>query len=73
MPNGAWTVDQFHALFGSRVPKLWSLLNHDRHGFWRNLLLRLDLFLPFVVGCVLARGDLVEGAPLRLHPDVRIT
>src|ERR1017187_5138353 len=28
--------------------------------------------LPLLIGCVLPRGDLVEGAPLRFHPHVGV-
>jgi hypothetical protein len=59
-PSRRWWV-----IFGSRVSKPWSLLNHDRHGFWRNLLLALD-FLALLVGLALAGGNLVERLPLRL-------
>ena len=48
----------------------WRLLNHYGLRDRRNLLLPFGFRLALLVGRVLACGDLVEGAPLRLHPDV---
>jgi hypothetical protein len=41
-------------------------LNHQRLGDPRRLLLQFEFLVALLVGCALAGGDFVEGAPLRL-------
>ena len=48
-------------------PHPGDLLNHRWLGDRRNLLQLLCFLLALLVGGALACGDLVEGAPLRLH------
>ena len=49
-----------------------SLLNHHFLENHRTLLLPLCFRLALLVRCALARGNLVEGAPFRFHPNVGV-
>ena len=48
------------------------LLNQRRLGDRRRRLLPFGFRLALLIGRVLARGDLVEGAPFRFHPHVGV-
>src|SRR6266550_3190567 len=57
---------------GSERDSSGRLLNHHRWSEHRGLLQPFKFLLALLVGCALAGGDFVEGAPLRLHPHVGV-
>jgi hypothetical protein len=52
--------------------RYWRLLNHHWWRDHRSLLQPFEFQLALLVGCALPWGDFVQGAPLRLHPHVRV-
>jgi hypothetical protein len=55
------------------VQRQERVLNQHQFGHYCCVLLPLRFFLALLVGGALARGDLVECAPLCFHPHVGIT
>jgi hypothetical protein len=50
-----------------------ELLKNRRLSDHYSLLVPLGFFIPLLVGSVLARGNLIEGAPLGLHLHVEVS
>ena len=56
----------------ANIAESGPLLNHWWYRDHQTLLPPFSFLLALLVGCALAGGNLVEGAPLRLHPDMGV-